>query len=63
MQVPKVMQPTEGMDTVCNERQAQSTANKALNTKALRRQAQNGETVIITRSIWISRKADRLCYF
>ena len=38
---PKVIPATENMDTVCNERPTQSTANKTLNKKVLCGQIQN----------------------
>ena len=60
---PKVIQPTENMAIVCNERPTLSMANEALNKKELYRQTQNQDNIIITRSGWTSRKHDKLCYY
>ena len=58
-----VIRPTKNMDTIHNDRQAQSTANKTLNKTELCRQMQNQENLIMTRLGQISRKLVRLCYF
>ena len=44
---PNVLQSTEYMDAVHDERLTQSTANKALNKRELHKIAQNQETIIM----------------
>ena len=58
---PKVIQPTENVDIVCNEWPMQSTAKKSFNKKELHKQTQNQENT--TRSGQISRKPKRLSYY
>ena len=60
---PKVIQPTEKIDTVHDKRPTQSMANKALHEKEFHSQTKNWESIIMTISGWISRKLERPSYF
>ena len=58
----KVIEQAENMDAEHNERQLESTANKAIDKREICKQMQKQENFTMMRLGWFNRKPDKLGY-